>query len=473
MNRSPFALLTLMLLGCATHVPQVLTPRIVPASFGGQAESAQQIWPKPDWWRNLGSPELTDFIARAQTDNRGLAVAEAQILEAKAQVIVQRSTLFPQVGAQAQAQRANAEQLKGSSPANPTSNSFALNLGATYQLDLWGEARSNLRAAKETLKSARFAQQSVALTLTANVADTYLSLLALRERMSISDEDIAAIKSILDLIALRVATGTISHLELAQEQAQLESVRAQLAGLEQSELNTRVALAILLGQPPETLEVAARTLENIAPPELAPGLPSQLLVRRPDVAAAEARLASAHADLDAARAAFLPQFSLTGNGGYASPTISALLRGPSFVWDAGANLLQTIFDGGKLIGQKELALATQQELVASYQNAVLQAYADVESALGQVKYQQEAEDHLRRAQDAAREAFGIAQLQYRQGTADLLTVLQAQQTLFSVRDQLAQTRLARLQAIVHLYEALGGGWEEQQADRTQVIVKGG
>jgi multidrug efflux system outer membrane protein len=323
------------------------------------------------------------------------------------------------------------------------------------------------------LKSARFAQQSVALTLAANVATTYLSLLAVRERMAIVDEDIGAIKSILDIIALRVATGAISHLELAQEQAQLESVQAQLAGLELSELNTRVTLALLLGRPPETFEVAARTLGTITPPEIAPGLPSQLLVRRPDVAEAEARLASAHANLDAARAAFLPQFSLTGSSGYVGSTLSALLRGPGFVWEAGTGVLQTIFDGGKLIGQKDLALATQQELLASYQTTVLQAYADVESALGQVKYQHDAEDHLRRAVDAAREAFGIAQLEYRQGTADLLTVLQAQQTLFAVRDQLAQTSLARLQAVVHLYQALGGGWEERQADRTQFKVTGG
>ena len=168
-------------------------------------------------------------------------------------------------------------------------------------------------------------------------------------------------------------------------------------------------------------------------PLVAAGLPSDLLLRRPDVAEAESNLAAAHANLDAARAAFLPQFALTGNRGFASTAISALLRGPSFAYDFGANLLQTIVDGGKLVGQKDLSQAGQRELIAGYQSAVLNAYADVETALGQVKNNSNAESHLEREVEAAREAFTIAQLQYRQGTTDLLTVLQAQQTSFPPR----------------------------------------
>jgi multidrug efflux system outer membrane protein len=194
---------------------------------------------------------------------------------------------------------------------------------------------------------------------------------------------------------------------------------------------------------------------------------AELLLRRPDVAQAEANLAAAHANLDAARAAFLPQFALTGNGGFAGTAINALLHGPNFAWDFGANLLQTVFDGGKLLGQKNLAQATQQELIASYQSAVLSAYADVEDALGQVTNNSNAEIHLGREVEAAREAFKISQLQYRQGATDLLTVLQAQQTLFSAEDQLAQTTLAHMQAVVHLFEALGGGWVEPTEERTQ------
>jgi NodT family efflux transporter outer membrane factor (OMF) lipoprotein len=440
----------------------------MPTSFSGKSLGASETWPQPGWWVNFGSPELSALIARAQTGNRDLAAAAARVWEAQAQASMQRSALLPQVNLQTQAQRSSngPAQLSGAQASSSTSNAFGLSVAASYSVDLWGREFASVRAANANLEAARFAQQATALTLTANVASAYFAVLTLRERAAIANEDIVAINSLLDVIKLRVSTGKSSHLDLAQERAQVEAVEAQLPILEEQEHETRVALAILLGQPPEVFAVQEHSPEALRSPGVAPGLPSDLLLRRPDVAAAEASLASAHADVDAARAAFLPQFSLTTNGGYASATLATLIRGPSLVWQAGAGLLQTLFDG-RLLGQKNLAAARQAELVASYQGAVLHAYADVEIALGQVTNNQRAEAHLRREVDAAREAFAIAQLQYRQGAADLLTVLQAQQTLFAARDQLAQTTLARLQAVVHLYEALGGGWVEPASERTQ------
>jgi multidrug efflux system outer membrane protein len=473
MSRTPLVTACcLILAGCATPVPQSLPPQIVPTSFAGQAASAQPLWPEPDWWQNFGSPELSEFIVEAHSANRDLAVAVARVMEAHAQTTIQRAALFPQFNLQAQGLRSAPGSIASTSGlSSAPTNSFGLSLGASYEVDIWGLARSNLRAAEETLKSARFAQQAVTLSLTANVANAYFSVLALRTRIAIANEDITAINGILSIIKLKVSTGNSSHLDLAQEQAQLESVEAELPQLEEQELETRVALAVLLGEPPERLEVKTPTAETIRPPLVSPGLPSDLLLRRPDVAEAEANLASAHANLDAARAAFLPQFALSGSGGFASAAIGALLHGPSAAWDYGGSLLQTVFDGGKLLGQKALARATQEELIASYQLAVLNAYADVETALGQVKNYSAAQDHLTREVDAAREAFQISQLQYRQGTTELLTVLQSQQTLFSAEDQLAQLTLAHMQAVVHLYEALGGGWVEQASERTQLALE--
>jgi multidrug efflux system outer membrane protein len=470
MSRSPLrvAAWSFLLVGCATHVPQVLSSHVVPASFVGRDAGQDYVWPQPDWWQKFDSTELSEFVARAQTDNRDLAVAAARVIEAHAQTVIQRATLFPQLNLQAQARRSRANSAQSVNITNsPPGNSFGLTLAASYEVDLWGLSRSNLRAAVETLKSTRFAQQAVALTVTADVANTYCSVLALRRRIAIANEDILAIRGILTTIELRVSTGTSSHLDLAQERAQLESVEAELPLLLQQELEARVALAVLLGQTPETLEVKASNLESFRPPPVGAGLPSELLLRRPDVAQAEASLASAHAQVDAARAALLPHFALSGSNGFASAAIGTLLHGPSVAWDFGGSLLQTVFDGGRLSGQKELARATQQELIASYQRAVLNALADVEAALGQVKNNNLAQEHLEREVAAAREAFQIAQLQYRQGTTDLLTVLQSQQTLFMAEDQLAQITLARMQAVIHLYEALGGGWIEQPGERTQ------
>jgi outer membrane protein, multidrug efflux system len=463
------AALVFLLSGCATHVPQVLTPQVTPKAFSDRIIGSEQVWPQPDWWRAFGSAELSDLIEKAHGDNRDLAVAAARVMQAHAQTTIQRAALFPQINAQAQAFRSpsgeSGQSITGQSFS--AGNSFGLTFGASYEPDFWGLARDNLRAAKEAGKSARFAQEAVALTVTANVANTYFSVLALRARIAIANEDIAAINGILDTINLRVSTGKSSRLDLAQEQAQVESVEAQLPMLEEQELEARIALAVLLGEPPQGFEVKAQNLDAFHLPFVRAGLPSELLLRRPDVAQAEANLAGAHANLDAARAAFLPQFTLAGNGGFASTAINALLHGPNFAWDFGANLLQTVFDGGKLSGQRDLAQATQMELIASYQGAVLNAYADVEKALGQVANNSKAEIHLGREVEAAREAFKISQLQYRQGVTDLLTVLQAQQTLFAAEDQLAQTTLARMQGVIHLFEALGGGWLELPQDRTQ------
>jgi NodT family efflux transporter outer membrane factor (OMF) lipoprotein len=342
-----------------------------------------------------------------------------------------------------------------------------VSFNASYELDVWGLARDNLHAANETLKSARFAQQSTALAVTANVVDQYLSVLTLRDRIAIANEYIAAISSILDVIKLRVTAGVDSHLDLAREQAQFEDVQAQLTRLETSEKQTLFSLAVLLGEPSEGFDVKARNLRGILAPAVRAGLPSDLLLRRPDIAQAEANLASAHANVDAARAAFLPSISLTGQGGFISTTLSTLLRASNFGTSYGVNLLQTLFDGGTLVGRRRLADATQAELVAGYQSAVLNAYADVEAALIEVANSRRAEEHLQREIEAAHEAFQISQLQYRQGVTDLLNVLQAQQTLFSAQDQLSQAALASRQACVHLFEALGGGWQESPADRTQ------
>jgi outer membrane protein, multidrug efflux system len=338
---------------------------------------------------------------------------------------------------------------------------------ASYELDFWGLARDNLVAANEELKSARFAQQAVTLTVTANVANQYLTVLALRRRIAIANDNIAAINAILDVIKLRMKAGSTSHLDLAQETAQEEAVESQLPGLETAEKQSLYALAVLLGRPPEGFDLRAQIMDGIAAPRVGPGLPSELLLRRPDVAQAEANLASAHANLDAARAAFFPQISLSGSGGFVSAAIGTLLQGTNFGYSYGINLVQTIFDGGKLIGQKNLAQASQQGFIANYQSAALNAYADVETALVQVANSGKSVDHLTREVEAAKEAFGIASLQYRQGAADLFNVLQAQQTLFSAEDQLAQTILANRQAAVHLFEALGGGWQENPDERTQ------
>lgn len=467
MNKALLPLIALLLAGCSTPVPKAMPPQMVPEKFTGPISEAAPVWPQAVWWTGFGDTELTSLIEAAQSGNRDIAIAAARVLQAKAQAGIGRAALFPQIGMGLDG--GNGGCNGQACAAFPGQGSMGLTFSASYALDIWGVARNGFRAAQEAHKSARFAQQAVALGVTSTVASQYMTVLSLRRRMAVARENIAAISSIQQVIALRVKAGASSHLDLAREDAQVEAVNAQLAALETQEKQALNVLAVLLGRPPQGFTVKAENLDAIQAPLVSVGLPSELLLRRPDIAAAEANLAGAHANLDAARAAFLPQISLTSAGGFASTALNTLLQGSSFGYSYGATLLQAIFDGGKLANEKDLAAAVQEEYVATYQRAALNAFADVEIALVQVANSRRAEGHLRRTIDAARKAFEISELQYRQGATDLLNVLQAQQTLFTAEDQLAQTMLANRLATIHLYEALGGGWVEQPEERTQMV----
>jgi NodT family efflux transporter outer membrane factor (OMF) lipoprotein len=377
-------------------------------------------------------------------------------MQAQAQSGIASSALLPDVTGSLGAQRSGTPIGGRTVPIN----TFNLGVNASYQVDLFGQIHAEVRAANESLRSSRYAQQTVALTTMTAVANSYLDVLALRERLTIAHNNVDAAARILAITQAKVTNGVSSNLDLAQQRAQLEGQQALIPLLEEQEREARYALAVLLGRVPEGFTVRAQNLNHIAPPVVAPGLPSELLRRRPDVAAVEAQLYAAHANVDAARAAFFPAIGLNGSAGAASNTIGRLLGSGNFAWSIGLSLLQTIFDGGRLSSESDLARAQQTELVAAYRKTALNAFSDVESSLGQTSSFAE-QERLRTAQVAdAQEAFRIAELQYREGVADLLLVLQTQQTLFTAQDQLVQIKLARLSAVIGLYQSLGGGWVE-------------
>jgi NodT family efflux transporter outer membrane factor (OMF) lipoprotein len=260
------------------------------------------------------------------------------------------------------------------------------------------------------------------------------------------------------LVDARARNGTASPLDVARQQSAVLTVRASIPPLELQERQTLFALAILAGRPPEGVEVAGSTVSELAVPRVAPGLPADLLARRPDLASAEAHLAAANADVAAARAALLPNISLTGSAGLASNVLINFLNAPTATLALGASLLQPIFAGGRLRGQVELATSRERELVEVYCKSILGALADVEGALAASGRTADQETLQAQVVEQARIALRLAEIRYREGIDDLLTVLDAQRTLFQAEDQLAQVRLARLQASIDLFKALGGGW---------------
>ena len=264
----------------------------------------------------------------------------------------------------------------------------------------------------------------------------------------------------LAVIRGRMEAGTASALDVAQQESLVAGVRATLPNLRSEMEQQIIGLGILVGRPPEAVTVRPGTLTTLLLPNVAPGLPSALLERRPDVASAEAQLIAANFDVKVARAAFFPQIQLTGSAGFENAALGVLFGPGAFLTTAAAALTQPIFDGGTLRGQLEQVKGRQAELLADYRKAVVQAFTDVDIALTTWRYTTEQEALQRVAVDTARRAADIARAQMEAGTADVTTVLTAETTFYSAEDTLVQVRLARVQALLSLYKALGGGWKQ-------------
>lgn len=453
--------------GCSTDVPQALKASDIPAKFTSAIPASPDVWPKKEWWHAFGSDELDGLIANAETNNLDIAVAMANVLQASAQANVQRSSLFPSVTLNPSAQRS---KNAGTAifPGYQT-NSFGVQAQASYQADFWGLAQDNLRAAEESLKSSRFNQEVVTLTTVADVGTTYLDVLALREEIKLTQQNVEDSERVLKVTQDKLKYGVDSQLDLAQEEALVEQEKANIPVLQEQEHEALLALAILEGRAPEGFDVKAQNMDGILMPLVQPGMPSELLFRRPDIAMAEANLASAHANVDAARAAFFPAVNLTSSAGQQAVSTSTLFLASSFEWSIGASAVQTIFDAGKLFAESDAAKAQQLGLVATYRKTVFTAFSNVETELGQVDHYKSEEEALEREVKSSADAFRISELQYREGIVDITSVIQNQQTLFTAQNALVQARLARAQAVIGLYQALGGGWQENPDAITQPL----
>jgi outer membrane protein, multidrug efflux system len=437
-----------------------------PAPLG--ARDMPRAWVEPaaadaaaltqDWWRAFGSAELAALIDAALRASPDAAIAAERVVQAEAQARIAGASLFPALGLSAgtgrRETRPHGERWSGA-------DSSSVNLSASYELDLWGRNAAEVRSAEASLLATRFDEDTVRLTLVAGVASGYFQVLALRGRLAIARENLVIAERVFKVVDARVRYGAASPLDLARQLAAVLALRASIAPLELQERQTLHALAILTGMPPGGFAPTGAGVNGLAVPRVAPGLPAELLVRRPDLASAEAELASANANLAAARAALLPGISLTGSAGLASPVLINFLHAPTAALTLGASLLQPIFDGGRLRAQVDAAQSRERELLERYRRSVLAALADVESALASAGRTAEQEALQVQVVEQARIALRLAEIRYREGVDDLLGVLDAQRTLFQAEDQLAQIRLARLQASVSLFKALGGGWQAQ------------
>ncbi len=454
------SVLAVSLAACTANPTPLDRPGDVPSGFTAPMVSSAPVWPQNDWWSKYGAEELVPLQETAQKENLDIAVAAARVLQAEANDGIALSALFPSLGGSIGVTRNG-----GNSSIPRARNAFTAGLTAQYQQGFFGTQYLDLRAAREDLRAQRYAAAVVGISTASQVADEYFSVLAFRERIAIANANIAAAKRILAITQAKVNSGVSSNLDLAEQQALLAQQESTLPGLIESEKERRYALAILLGRAPEGYDIKAQNLDGITPPLVQPGMPSELLLRNPSIAQAEANLYSAHASVDAARTLYFPSLSLTGGAGYGPVSqLSNLFNPAGFAFSIGASILQTIFDGGAIHARNDFEQARQQELIATYRKTVFQAFSDVESALGTVKSTADQLALVEIQVKADAEAFRISELQYREGTIDIVSLLNNQQLLFNAQQSLVQTKLSRLEATLALYNALGGGWEQKASD---------
>src|SRR5215469_2065010 len=445
-------------LGPYYHHPNVPPPdNWVTASAANAPE-----WPAGDWWHGFNSADLDSFIAQAQAANDDLHAAVARVRQADAQRRIAGAPLLPALALQTSATRARTPVTSiGNSPVQrfATGNDFNPVLSASYELDFWGKNRAGYASAAAAAQASRYDRTTVELAVMAGVAGTYFQVLELRDRLQIATSNLENASHTLRGLKLEEQAGLITALEVAQQETVVATVNATIPPLRQQLRQSLDALAILVGSTPEAVDVLHGSLDELGQPAVRPGLPSDLLTRRPDVAEAEAQLMAANANIQAARAAFLPSISLTAGGGYESAALAGLLTPADRVWSIGAGLTQPIFQGGALVGQYQLAEGRYQELLADYHKAVISALANVEDALIAVQQSADLVERQQHATDTAQRAYQYAQAQMRAGTINVLTMLITETALFNARDALAQAKFAHLQALVSLYQALGGGWQ--------------
>lgn len=457
-------LLALASLAACSQVPDLVVPEMaLPAAYGGQ-EPATLTAPAA-WWSLLGSPELERLEQAALAANHDLKAAVARIQQAEAQLKIAGAPTLPTITAGLDASTKmthgaiSSSGVRSASKSATTARSYQGSLAASYELDFWGKTSAGILSAESSLNASRFDRDTVALTLTANVATTWLQALALADRVAVARRNLELARQTLDLAEKQAAFGKTSQLDAAQQRATVAGIEARLPALEMQYQQAVNALAILTGLAPSLLRLETGTLAGLPAPVVKAGLPSDLLRRRPDIATAEATLAAANANIGVARAQLYPSLTLTAEGGYSNPYLISLLDAHNTFWTLGTSLAATLFDNGKLRGNVELNEAKLREAAESYQSTVLTALREVEDQLTAVRWLAGQEEAQLRAVTAAREAQRLSDVRYREGAEDYLTVLEAQRTLLEAEDSAVQVRLSRLNASVGLVKALGGGME--------------
>ena len=425
----------------------------------------QDAAPRGTWWEAFNDAPLNALEQQVETSNLGIAQAEAQYRQAQALLAVSRAGFLPTVSATASATRSHTGSGAQSVSAGHTVNQYQLAGDVSWELDLWGRVRRSVETNAANLKASAADLAAAKLSTQATLAQSYFQLRVLDEQQRLLDDTVAGYERSFKLTQNQYAVGVVAKVDVVQAQAQLKSAQAQAVdtGIQRAQLEH--AIAVLLGKAPSEFSIAPAALLAVVPPPSPPGVPSTLLQRRPDIAAAERRMAAANAQIGVAEAAFFPSLTISASGGYQSSSFTDWISLPNRFWSVGPAAALTLFDGGARSAQTAQAVAAYDENVALYRQTVLTAFQNVEDNLVQLRLLEQEAQLQSEAVAAAQESVRLATNQYKAGTVSYLNVVTAQNAAYANQRTALNVLNSRLAASVLLIKALGGGWQAEDNDR--------
>lgn len=442
--------------GSAAPVKSGLAPG--PDTANGGAVALDQALPQ--WWRLLGSAELNGLVERALSNNHDLRIANLRILQAKARAEQAVSDQLPVITAPVQAKREAPVGGIGSVSAGGEVRSrdvYQAGLRGDWRVDVWGERAAMSESADLQLWRAMFQRDDVQRNLVAGVVTSYIDYLSFSDRLEVARETDKAVSEMLESIVARLEKGDATVIDMEQQRAAVYSVKATIPALAQQRDEALNNLSVLLGAPPGSLKLDGKGLASLSYPAVVPGVPSALLLRRPDIRVTEARLLSADADLDVARTRLLPPLDLTAQAGYGSLFVSQLFESHTLFWNLIANLSATIFDYGKRNREVDFARALHEELVETYARVIYGAVREVDDALNAIQLTRQRLDAQRESAEAARRSWEYSRESYQSGSVDHLLLLDTERTYHRNLDEQHNIDMLRYRALVSLFTALGGG----------------
>ena len=438
----------------------------LPDAYRGSAPPAATAADQPsigdqEWWQLFQDEQLQKLIRTALRQNFDVRIAAARVAEARAQLGITRADQFPQLDASALAER---ERVSASPVPFPLQeyerNVFQVGGSASWEVDFWGRFRRATEAARATLAATEWGRRAVVTSLVAQVAEAYFRLRAIDFNLDIARQTLASRQESLRLTRVRASGGASSELDVRQAEQLVFGASATIVDLERQAEQQENLISLLLGNDPAAVPRGRTLTDQPLIPEVPTGLPSALLEHRPDIVEAEQTVVAANANIGVARANYFPELSLTGSGGLQSAALSSLLTGPAAFFTAGASLIQPVFTAGRTRSQVELAKARHEEALLAYQQTILQSLRDVSDALIAYRRDREFREQQQLLTRSADDALRLTTVRYQGGASSYLEVLDADTRLFAAQLVLAQAQLNERLALVQIYRALGGGWEQ-------------